>query len=108
MKLAQARAHRARIAYQRWAYDWAWWQWMPDKWQRVGACETGYGKRPGNFRWNSGTYQGFVGFYYGSWDAYRPAGYPAEAYQATPRQQMVVAERIRAAVGYGAWGCGGA
>ena len=28
--------------------------WMPDKWQRIGACETGYGKRPGDFHWNSG------------------------------------------------------
>ena len=87
---------------------------MPDKWQRIGACETGYGKRPGDFHWNSGPpsgnagYQGFVGFYYGTWDAYRPAGFPSEAYEATPRQQMTVAERVRDAHGYGAWGCGGA
>ena len=103
-----ARRLRAnRLRYQAWAYQYDWRSWMPAKWQRIGACETGYGKRPGDFHWNSGTYQGFVGFFYGTWDAFKPSGFPAEAYQATPRQQMVVAERVRAAVGYGAWGCGG-
>ena len=102
---AKAAANRRR--YQEWAYQYDWRSWMPDKWQRIGACETGYGKRPGDFHWNSGTYQGFVGFYYGTWDAYKPRGFPAEAYQATPRQQWIVAERVRATVGYGAWGCGG-
>ena len=103
----RAKAHANRLRYEHWAYEYDWRSWMPAKWQRIGACETGYGKRPGDFRWNSGTYQGFVGFFYGTWDAYKPRGFPAEAYQATPRQQWIVAERVRAAVGYGAWGCGG-
>lgn len=108
----KARAIAARKRYD-WWWHYAWPAWMPDKWQRIGACETGYGKRPGDFHWNSGTskspgYQGFVGFAASTWDAYRPAGYPSEAYDATPREQLVVAEIVRAAVGYGAWGCGGA
>ena len=106
-KAWRLRSAQARQSFGRW-WQYAWWAWMPDKWQRVGACETGYGRRPGQFSWNSGTFQGFVGFYYGTWDAYKPSGYPAEAYQATPRQQMTVAEIVRAAHGYGAWGCGGA
>ncbi len=103
VKLAQARAHRARVAYLRWSYDWEWRRWLPAKWYRIGMCETHL-----TWAWNSGTYQGAFGFYWGTWDAYKPGGFPAEAYQATPRQQMIVAERVRAAVGYGAWGCGGA
>ena len=102
------KAYLARKAYLRWHYHYAWWDWMPDKWQRVGACETGYGKRPGRFDWNSGTYQGFAGFYFGTWDAYKPRGAPSEAYLATPRQQYQCALNVYAAHGYGAWGCGGA
>lgn len=102
----QARAYRAEVVKYR--YDYAWWLWLPDKWQRIGACETGYGKRPGNWKWNSGIYQGAFGFYYGTWDAYKPAGAPSEAYLATPRQQYQAALNVKAAHGYGAWGCGGA
>lgn len=99
---------RARSARRWWHHEYAWWEWMSDKFQRIGACETGYGKRPGNFRWNSGTYQGFAGFYFGTWDAYKPKGAPSEAYLATPRQQYETALNVYRAVGYGAWGCGGA
>lgn len=85
---------------------------MPAKWQRIGRCETGGhgGPGPGGsvFTWNSGTYQGFVGFANSTWDAYAPRGFPSEAYLATPRQQVIVAEIVRSHYGYGAWGCGGA
>lgn len=75
-------------------------KWMtPVEWA-VGMCETGL-----NWRHNSGTYQGAYGFYYGSWDQFKPSGYPAEAYQATPWQQTVVARRIRARYGWSGWGC---
>lgn len=53
-------------------------------------------------------FQGAFGFYYGTWDQYKPAGAPSEAYLATPRQQYQAAENVRSAHGYGAWGCGGA
>lgn len=108
-KFWRAKAYEARVGYQRWFnYHWAWWKWLPDKWARIGACETGYGKKPGQWTWNSGTYQGAFGFYRGTWDAYKPKGAPSEAYLATPRQQYQCALNVAAVHGYGAWGCGGA
>lgn len=105
----KAKAAGARKAYERWvAHHYHWWKWLPDKWQRIGACETGYGKRPGRWDWNSGTYEGAFGFYYGTWDAYKPKGAPPAAYLATPRQQYQCALNVAAAHGYGAWGCGDA
>ena len=110
---AHRKAHVYRQRYRAWvkaqADEWNWRAWLPDKWRRIGTCETGL-----DWHWNSGTYQGAFGFYWGTWDAYKPRGYPDEAYQATPRQQMNVAINVRdganghPANGYGAWGCGGA
>lgn len=101
-------AASTRVQWKAYLYDYAWWIWLPDKWQRIGACETGYGKRPGQWTWNSGRFQGAFGFYYGTWDAYKPTGAPADAHLATPRQQYQAALNVYAAHGYGAWGCGGA
>ena len=112
---AKAKAHAARGEFERWhRYHYAWREWLPDRWQRIGACETGYGRRPGNWRWDSGTYQGAFGFYYGSWDAFVPLAarkarpYPSEAYLATPRQQYEVALAIWRRYGFSGWGCRGA
>ena len=66
----------------------------------VALCETG-----GNWQHHTTDYQGAFGFYRGSWDAFRPAGYPSEAYNATPWQQTVVMRRIRARYGWSGWGC---
>ena len=55
---------------------------------RLGTCETGL-----NFRWDSGSYEGFVGWYWGTWLADRYPGMPSRAYLATPRQQIRVAYR---------------
>lgn len=111
----QRKARAWRLRAERWvAYHYDWRSWLPAKWQRIGACETGYGRRPGQWTWNSGTYQGAFGFYHGSWDAFRAradrkAGpYPAEAYNATPRQQYEVALAIYRAYGFSGWGCRGA
>lgn len=101
-----AKEYRKEVAHYR--YHWNWEAWLPDKWQRIGACETGYGTRPGRWDWNSGTYQGAFGFYHGTWDQYKVPGAPSEAYLATPRQQYQTALRVAAVHGYGAWGCGGA
>ena len=68
--------------------------------QRIARCETGE-----RWTWNSGAYQGAFGFWYGTWDAYKPRGYPREAYQATPVQQLRVAVIVAHRVGFGAWGC---
>lgn len=73
---------------------------MPAKWVRIANCETGI-----RFDWDSGAYQGAFGFAVSSWDAFRPPGFPSEAYEASPRQQFIVAERIRARFGYSGWGC---
>lgn len=87
------------------AWQWKWQAWLPDKWQRIGACETGYGKRPGNWKHNSGSYQGAFGFAVSSWDAFRLPGYPSEAYNATPWQQYRVALEIYKRYGLSGWGC---
>jgi hypothetical protein len=87
------------------ARQWNWQAWLPDKWQRIGACETGYGKRPGNWRHSNSAYQGAFGFAVSSWDAFKLPGYPGEAWQATPWQQYQVALAIKARYGLSGWGC---
>ena len=102
---AQFKGHR--VGSQAW--QWKWQVWLPDKWQRVGACETGYGRRPGQWTWNSGTYQGAFGFHYDSWDQFKPvAWWPREAYLATPWQQYQTALAIHRRYGFSGWGCRGA
>jgi hypothetical protein len=90
-------------------WQWKWRVWLPDKWQRIGACETGYGRRPGNWTWNSGTYQGAFGFHYQSWDQFKPVSWwPHAAYLASPWQQYRTALAIHARYGFSGWGCRGA
>ena len=67
-------------------------------WDRLAECETG-----GNWKHRNSTYQGGLGFYLGSWDAYLPRRFPREAYLATREEQIAVGKRIRADVGWGAW-----
>lgn len=95
---------QAAPAKQSWQYKYK--VWMPMKWQNLAHCEAGT-RHPAEPDWqhNSGTYQGAMGFYYGTWDQYRYPGYPSEAYLATPWQQYKVALRVFAIHGYGAWGC---
>jgi hypothetical protein len=122
----QRKARAAHRAYDRWVeYHWHWSAWLPDKWQRIGACETGYGRRPGNWRHDASRdtnhdgeadtgYEGAFGFAVSSWDAFKyradpKAGpYPNAAWQATPRQQYEVALAIYRAYGFSGWGCRGA
>jgi hypothetical protein len=100
----QRKAHAARLAYGRWHREqYEWWRWLPDKFARVGACETGYGKRPGDWTWDSGTYVSAFGIYRPAYEAYhRWTGHN------TPHEQFEVAAAIQARFGWGAWGCGGA
>jgi len=67
-------------------------------WDRLARCETG-----GNWKHHNSTYQGGLGFYRGSWDAYRPRRFPRDAHLASREQQIVVGKRILADVGWGAW-----
>lgn len=123
--LWEARVEKLSVAYERWlaaegevlaAINAAWPRY--DEWVRIGVCESGH--NPPNWQHNSGTYQGALGFYWGSWDAYeagevpgfswsyKDLGFPADADDATPLQQMVVAERIFDDHGLSGWGCRGA
>jgi len=111
----QRKAHELRLEVERWiAYQYDWASWLPDKWQRIGACETGYGRRPGNWRHSNSAYEGAFGFARQSWDSFKwradpKAGpYPEDAWQATPRQQYEVALAIWRAYGFSGWGCRGA
>ena len=113
--VAKRNARLARERYEAWrTYHYAWREWLPDKWQRVGACETGFGRRPGNWRHSNSSYEGAFGFAKSSWDAFKyradpKAGpYPEDAWQATPRQQYEVALAIWRAYGFSGWGCRGA
>ena len=76
-----------------------------DLWLKVGRCEQpGNGYQGINWQDHGPRYEGGLGFYFGSWDAYKPKGYPDNAGDATWRQQMVVANRLWHRAGWG-WGC---
>lgn len=75
--------------------------WLPRIYYAIGVCETGL-----NWKHHTRDYQGAFGFYSGSWDQYKPKGYPADADQATPYQQYRVAKIIHDKFGFSdPWGC---
>ena len=68
-------------------------------WDRLAQCESG-----GRWSYNGGSgYDGGLQFAPSTWTAYKPAGYPAYAWQASRSQQIAVAEKVKAAQGWGAW-----
>lgn len=77
-----------------------------DLWLAIGRCEQpgpGYG---GVYWAHTGpTYQGGLGFWYGTWSSFRYPGMPSNAGYATWRQQMKVANRLYDAYGTSPWGC---
>ena len=72
----------------------------PDSdWDRLAQCEAG-----GNWAINTGNgYQGGLQFSPSTWNAHGGGQYAATANQATREQQIVVAERVLATQGWGAW-----
>ncbi len=74
-------------------------------WDQLALCETG-GRWDWGSQYTNPTFEGGIGFYHGTWLAYRPAGYPEHAYQATRVEQINVGRRVLAAAGPSAWGCG--
>jgi hypothetical protein len=80
--------------------QWNWQSWLPDKWRRIGICETQL-----NWQHSNSSYQGAFGFAVSSWDAFKLPGYPDEAWQATPWQQYQVALAIFRRYGLSGWGC---
>ena len=93
----QLRTWQARLETCR---QWNWHAWLPDKWRRIGICETQL-----NWRHYNSSYEGAFGFATSSWDAFKPAGYPDHANQATPWQQYMVALNIYNRYGLSGWGC---
>lgn len=78
-----------------------------DLWVRIGRCEQpGAGYKGINWSHHGPTYQGGLGFYSGTWAAFKVKGMPANAGDATWRQQMWVANRLYARYGTSPWGCG--
>jgi hypothetical protein len=71
-------------------------------WDDLAACESG-----GNWAINTGNgYYGGLQFLGSTWNAYGGGDFAARADLASRDQQIVVAERIRDDVGFGAWpGC---
>jgi hypothetical protein len=70
-----------------------------DVWDRIAQCESG-----GNWSINVGNgYYGGLQMLGSTWQTYGGAEFAPRADLATREQQIVVAERIKADVGYGAW-----
>ncbi len=67
-------------------------------WDRIAQCEAS-----GNWRSTVGLYEGGLQFHPSTWDSYKPRGYPSAAYHASREQQILVAERVLARQGWGAW-----
>lgn len=77
----------------------------PEPLLSIARCETG-GINGGEPLWThyNSTYEGAFGFAHGTWDQFKPAGYPDSAAQATPRQQTVVAQiLVDTFGGYSPW-----
>jgi hypothetical protein len=81
-----------------------------DVWGRLADCESGFRDNGGNVipnsrRWDfaSGFFEGGLQFHPTTWEEFRDPSMPGHAGQATPEQQIAVAERVLAAQGWGAW-----
>ena len=78
----------------------------PDRWDLLAQCETG-----GNWSTNTGNgYGGGLQFAHGpqssTWISFGGGEFSANPWDATREQQIVVAERVLASSGWGAWpGC---
>ena len=87
-------------------------------WDRLADCESGDWVNggesfiEGSARWDYGInfahegyeqFQGGLNFHPGTWDAYRDPDMPDHAGNADREQEIVVAERVLASQGWGAW-----
>jgi len=72
-------------------------------WERLAVCESGMGGVP---RWDYNGGSGFDGglqFLPSTWAAFKSEDHASHAYMESPRNQIVVAKRVAAAQGAGAW-----
>ncbi|MGH8907800.1 MAG: transglycosylase family protein [Egibacteraceae bacterium] len=67
-------------------------------WDRLAQCESG-----GNWGSTVGRYDGGLQFHPQTWTAYGGREYAPTADRATREQQIVIAERVLAGQGWGAW-----
>lgn len=71
--------------------------WRRSVWVRLAECES-------NGDWRiDGAFDGGLQFHPGTWNAYRPAGFPRFAHGASRLEQVRVARRVLAAEGWNAW-----
>jgi hypothetical protein len=113
-----ARAKEAAESLRAWfAYHWDWRSWLPAVWRRLGACETGYGREPGDWTWDSGSYVSAFGIYRDGYanDAHRIGNLSWDETKRrlgrlpTPREQYEAAlSHYREHGGFSGWGCRGA
>ncbi len=63
--------------------------WMSKMAWAIGVCETGKGTSHPDFNHDGGAWEGFTGWFVGTWNTDKPKhkGYPYHPYDATPRQQ---------------------
>lgn len=74
-----------------------------DRWDQLAQCESG-----GNWAYPpvTGGFSGGIMFHIGTWLANGGGDYAPDAYLASREEQIIVAERVLAASGWGAWpGC---
>lgn len=72
---------------------------IPWYWERIGWCESHHDY---DYNGRSG-FDGWLQFNPGTWSANRLPGYPTFAWQASPFQQLVVAEIVLSQSGWHAW-----
>lgn len=84
-------------------------------WDALADCESGRWDAggdpiPGTARWDYGLsyshgdlFQGGLNFHPGTWDAYRDPAMPSHAGRASRPQEIIVAQRVLAQQGWGAW-----
>ncbi|MES2360110.1 MAG: hypothetical protein V4529_17345 [Gemmatimonadota bacterium] len=105
----QHRLTACRAVLKRRAYEWAWKEWLPDNWAKLGACETGYGQRPGNWFHHNALYVSAFGISRREYDA-DAAYFGAPPWNDTkppsPYNQYLAAKGHYARFGDG-WGCPG-
>ena len=104
---------QAVIEYQ---HEYAWQLWLPDKWARIGACETGGHVRPGRWDWANSRFLSAFGISIREYDndaAYMGVpGWPKTSrgqidysHHPTPWQEYQAARGHEARFGMGGWGC---
>lgn len=93
---------------------------VPEHWQALADCESGNWLPDGTHEhrsarwdwakpgtsippWGTRIHHGGLQFLPSTWDWKAPEGFPAYAYDATPAQQVEVAELVLAAQGWNAW-----